>query len=133
MSISITPRAAKRIEEIREAQQIAANVPLRVSVESGGCSGLTYKLDFDAGSASGAGSAPAEGSPSGTTSASGAGSASGEQRFTFDGLEIVVDMRSFLYLAGTELDYTDGLEGQGFHFANPNAARTCSCGESFSL
>ena len=51
----------------------------------------------------------------------------------FDGLEIVVDMRSFLYLAGTELDYTDGLEGQGFHFANPNAARTCSCGESFSL
>ena len=133
MSISITPRAAKRIEEIREAQQIATNVPLRVSVESGGCSGLTYKLDFDAGSASGAGSAPAEGSASGTTSASGAGSASGEQRFTFDGLEIVVDMRSFLYLAGTELDYTDGLEGQGFHFANPNAARTCSCGESFSL
>lgn len=133
MSISITPRAAKRIEEIREAQQIATNVPLRVSVESGGCSGLTYKLDFDAGSASGAGSAPAEGSPSGTTSASGAGSASGEQRFTFDGLEIVVDLRSFLYLAGTELDYTDGLEGQGFHFANPNAARTCSCGESFSL
>lgn len=139
MSISITPRAAKRIEEIREAQQIAANVPLRVSVESGGCSGLTYKLDFDAGTAtgagstSGAGSAPAEGSASGTTSASGAGSASGEQRFTFDGLEIVVDMRSFLYLAGTELDYTDGLEGQGFHFANPNAARTCSCGESFSL
>ena len=127
MSISITPRAAKRIEEIREAQQIATNVPLRVSVESGGCSGLTYKLDFDAGSASGAGSAPAEGSPSGTTSPS------GEQRFTFDGLEIVVDMRSFLYLAGTELDYTDGLEGQGFHFANPNAARTCSCGESFSL
>ena len=127
MSISITPRAAKRIEEIREAQQIATNVPLRVSVESGGCSGLTYKLDFDAGSASGAGSAPAEGSASGTTSAS------GEQRFTFDGLEIVVDMRSFLYLAGTELDYTDGLEGQGFHFANPNAARTCSCGESFSL
>lgn len=133
MSISITPRAARRIEEIREAQQIATNVPLRVSVESGGCSGLTYKLDFDAGSASGAGSAPAEGSASGTTSASGAGSASGEQRFTFDGLEIVVDMRSFLYLAGTELDYTDGLEGQGFHFANPNAARTCSCGESFSL
>ena len=127
MSISITPRAAKRIEEIREAQQIATNVPLRVSVESGGCSGLTYKLDFDAGSASGAGSAPAEGSPSGTTSGP------GEQRFMFDGLEIVVDMRSFLYLAGTELDYTDGLEGQGFHFANPNAARTCSCGESFSL
>jgi iron-sulfur cluster assembly protein len=127
MSISITPRAAKRIEEIREAQQIATNVPLRVSVESGGCSGLTYKLDFDAGSASGAGSAPAEGSASGTTSGL------GEQRFTFDGLEIVVDMRSFLYLAGTELDYTDGLEGQGFHFANPNAARTCSCGESFSL
>jgi iron-sulfur cluster assembly protein len=127
MSISITPRAAKRIEEIREAQQIATNVPLRVSVESGGCSGLTYKLDFDAGSASGAGSAPAEGSASGTTSGP------GEQRFTFDGLEIVVDMRSFLYLAGTELDYTDGLEGQGFHFANPNAARTCSCGESFSL
>ncbi len=139
MSISITPRAAKRIEEIRESQQIAANVPLRVSVESGGCSGLTYKLDFDAASASsspGGSNATDEmgtGSKSNTTNATGAGNASGEERFTFDGLEIVVDMRSFLYLAGTELDYTDGLEGQGFHFANPNAARTCSCGESFSL
>lgn len=134
MSISITPRAAKRIEEIRESQQIAANVPLRVSVESGGCSGLTYKLDFDVtGDADGADAGGvAESADGGAADGTGV-SAAGEQRFTLDGLEIVVDMRSYLYLAGTELDYTDGLEGQGFHFANPNAARTCSCGESFSL
>ena len=114
MSITVTERASKRIEEIRENGSIAKDVPLRVSVESGGCSGLTYKLDFDK---KGEAPEPTE----------------GDQRFEVNGLVIVVDMRSFLYLAGTELDYTEGLEGQGFHFANPNAARTCSCGESFSL
>ena len=111
MSISITERAANRIEEIRQANNHPAGTPLRVSVVSGGCSGLTYDLDFDNDS----------------------GIKEGDKIFEDDGIKLIVDMKSFLYLAGTELDYTDGLEGQGFHFYNPNAARTCSCGESFSL
>jgi iron-sulfur cluster assembly protein len=111
MSISITDRAAKRIEEIRLSNNHPKGTPLRVSVVSGGCSGLTYDLDFDAGE----------------------GVKDGDKVFEDDGIKLIVDMKSFLYLAGTELDYSDGLEGQGFHFYNPNAVRTCSCGESFSL
>lgn len=111
MSITISERAAKRIHEIREEQNLSDTAPLRVSVMSGGCSGLTYNLDFDP-----------ETSPSGD-----------DKEFEAEGIKLVVDMRSFLYLAGTQLDYTEGLTGQGFHFHNPNAVRTCSCGESFSL
>ncbi|TVQ66743.1 MAG: iron-sulfur cluster assembly accessory protein [Balneolaceae bacterium] len=110
MSISISEQAARRIEEIRTEQGFSADTALRVSVVSGGCSGLTYNLDF-------------EKSP---------GDAS-DQVFEDQGIRMVVDMRSFLYLAGTMLDYSDGLTGLGFHFNNPNAARSCSCGESFSL
>ncbi len=111
MSISITERAAERIKEIREEQSIAEDALLRVGVVSGGCSGLTYDLEFDTQSN------PDE----------------EEQQFQDKGIRLVVDMRSFLYLSGTELDYTDGLNGEGFHFHNPNANRTCSCGESFSI
>ncbi len=111
MSITITERAAHRINEIRSEQNIEPGSPLRVSVESGGCSGLTYKLDFDA---------------SDVLSET-------DKSFEDHGIKVVVDMRSFLYLAGTSLDYSDGLTGKGFHFHNPNAARSCSCGESFSL
>lgn len=111
MSITITERAARRIEEIRQSQNHPNDTPLRVSVVSGGCSGLTYDLDFDAGQTE----------------------KEGDKIFEDDGVKLIVDMKSFLYLAGTRLDYTDGLEGQGFHFYNPNATRTCSCGESFSL
>jgi iron-sulfur cluster assembly protein len=111
MSITISERAAKRIEEIRRNQNISDETPLRVSVVSGGCSGLTYDLKFESSQ-----------------------EASKEDKlFEDNGVKVVVDMRSFLYLAGTNLDYTDGLEGQGFHFYNPNAVRSCSCGESFSL
>lgn len=112
MSISITDRAANRIKEIREEQQISNDAKLRVGVVSGGCSGLTYDLEFD----SEADASDDE-----------------EQEFEDKGVRLVVDMRSFLYLSGTELDYTSGLEGEGFHFHNPNANRTCSCGESFSI
>ncbi|MFU8812899.1 MAG: HesB/IscA family protein [Balneolaceae bacterium] len=111
MSITISDRAVQRIHEIREAQSLPDNAPLRVSVVSGGCSGLTYSLDFDT-----ADTIKQE-----------------DQIFEEAGVTLVVDTRSFLYLAGTQLDYTEGLEGQGFHFHNPNAVRTCSCGESFSL
>ena len=109
--IRISDRAAERIREIRREQNVSDDAVLRISVNSGGCSGLTYDLDFS-------NSEPGE---------------EGEQSFVENGIRVVVDMRSFLYLAGAELDYTDGLTGKGFHFENPNAARTCSCGESFSL
>ncbi|MDX1590714.1 MAG: iron-sulfur cluster assembly accessory protein [Balneolaceae bacterium] len=111
MSITISERAAKRIAEIRQEQKISPDTPLRVSVVSGGCSGLTYDLNFD----------------------SEEKISEQDKQFEDHGIKVVVDMRSFLYLAGTNLDYTDGLTGQGFHFHNPNAARSCSCGESFSL
>lgn len=112
MSISITDRAAERIKQIRREQQISDDAMLRVGVVSGGCSGLTYNLEFD--------TDPNAGSDE-------------DQKFEDKGIQLVVDMRSFLYLSGTELDYTDGLNGEGFHFHNPNANRTCSCGESFSI
>lgn len=109
--IKISDRAAERIREIQNEQNISVESPLRVSVKSGGCSGLTYDLDFDT---------------NGKIEQN-------DEQFEDNGIRIIVDMRSYLYLAGTQLDYTSGLTGQGFHFHNPNAARTCSCGESFSL
>ncbi|MFH5832399.1 HesB/IscA family protein [Halalkalibaculum sp. DA3122] len=112
MSISVSERAANRINEIREEQNIANDALLRVGVVSGGCSGLTYELDFD--------TSPSEEDEK-------------EKFFEDKGIRLVVDMRSFLYLSGTTLDFTEGLNGEGFHFHNPNASRTCSCGESFSI
>ncbi len=109
--ITISERAFKRIDEIRTEKAIPKDTFLKVGVVSGGCSGLTYDLDF----------------------ASDVTPTPQDQVFELNGMKVLVDMRSFLYLAGTELDYTDGLEGQGFHFHNPNASRTCSCGESFSI
>ena len=111
MDISISDRAIKRIDEIRTEQNVSKDAFLKVGVVSGGCLGLTYELDFDS-----------EAQPQ-----------ENDRVFELNGLKVLVDMRSFLYLAGTELDYTDGLEGEGFHFHNPNASRTCSCGESFSI
>lgn len=112
MSISVSERAAKRIDQIREEQNIPGEALLRIGVASGGCSGLTYELNFDA-------QPVREGSK--------------DQLFEDQGIKLVIDMRSFLYLSGTRLDYTEGLNGEGFHFHNPNASRTCSCGESFSV
>ena len=112
MSITITDRAADRIKQIREEQQISDDAKLRVGVVSGGCSGLTYDLEFDSDISNGDDE---------------------DQEFEDKGVKLVVDMRSFLYLSGTQLDYTEGLDGEGFHFHNPNANRTCSCGESFSI
>ena len=82
---------------------------LRVGVNGGGCSGLSYKLDFD------------------TTIQE------GDQVFESSGIKIVSDKKSFLYLTGMELDYSGGLNGKGFIFNNPNASRTCGCGESFGV
>ncbi|MBS1646645.1 MAG: iron-sulfur cluster assembly accessory protein [Bacteroidetes bacterium] len=82
---------------------------IRVGVEGGGCSGLMYNLLFDT------------------------EMKQGDQSFEDNGIKVVVDRKSFLYLIGTELDYTGGLNGKGFVFKNPNASRTCGCGESFSI
>lgn len=82
---------------------------LRVGVVGGGCSGLSYKMNFDK-----------ELKP-------------GDQTFEDKGIKIVTDLKSFLYLVNTELDYSDGLNGKGFHYKNPNASRSCACGESFAV
>ncbi len=82
---------------------------VRVGVKGGGCSGLMYEMDFDH------------------------EMKEGDQEFEDKGVKIVVDKKSFLYLVGTELRYSGGLNGKGFEFYNPNANRTCGCGESFSL
>lgn len=111
MEISISDSATKRIHEIRNEQEVSADAFLRIGVVSGGCSGLTYDLNFQ---------------NEGATDQN-------DKVFEVGDLKVLVDMRSFLYLAGTQLDYTEGLEGKGFHFNNPNASRTCSCGESFSV
>jgi iron-sulfur cluster assembly protein len=107
--ITITDRAAERITEIASREGIGEGQFLRVAVVSGGCSGLTYDLGWD--------SALQE-----------KDRVVGEEPF-----RVVMDLKSFLYLDGTTLDFSDGLEGRGFHFHNPQAARTCACGESFSL
>ena len=82
---------------------------IRVGVKGGGCSGLMYELDFDN------------------------EMKEGDKEFVDNDVKIVVDKKSFLYLIGTELDFSGGLNGKGFVFVNPNAERTCGCGESFSI
>lgn len=82
---------------------------IRVGVEGGGCSGLTYKLAFDN------------------------EEKEGDKSFEDNGIKVVVDKKSYLYLIGTSLDFSGGLNGKGFVFNNPNAGRTCGCGESFSI
>lgn len=111
MELSVSDKAYNRILQIRSEQAIPETSYLRIGVISGGCSGLTYNLDF---------TSDYEPQPS-------------DKVYEFNGLKVLIDMRSFLYLAGTELDYSDGFSGEGFHFKNPNATRTCSCGESFSI
>lgn len=106
--IFISEKAKEKVQALM-AQQGKHNYFLRVSVVSGGCSGLSYKMDFDA-----------------TINPT-------DQVFEDKGLKIVTDMKSVLYLFNTTLEYSEGLEGKGFHFANPNASRTCACGESFSV
>lgn len=107
--ITVTDKAKSKVEELIHFSNLNESYFLRVSVAGGGCSGLSYKLDFDN-----------EIKP-------------GDQFFEDKGIKISLDMKSFLYLAGTELDFSDGLNGKGFNFNNPNASRTCGCGDSFSV
>ena len=107
--IKITNIAKEKLFSLINESGLPQTAFVRVGVESGGCSGLSYKLDFD------------------------------EQKKDSDkvmennGVRILVDRKSYLYLVGTTLNYSGGLNGKGFVFENPNANRTCGCGESFSL
>ena len=107
--IKITAKAASQIQNVKKENQIPDPYGLRIGVKGGGCSGLTYVLGFDA--------EPKEGD-----------TVIEEQNVT-----LFVDGKSLFYLAGTELDFSDGLNGKGFVFNNPNAAKTCGCGNSFGV
>lgn len=108
--IFVSEKAKSRIERIlSDDAQSGSDTFVRVSVLSGGCSGLSYHMEFDS-----------------ETKA-------GDEIFEDNGLRIVTDRKSVLYLFGTTLDFSDGLNGKGFFFDNPNASRTCSCGESFAV
>lgn len=109
MDITISENALKKVQELMEQDNMGDDYFIRVSVKGGGCSGLSYDLDFDN------------------------KSKDGDKEFLTTSVKIVCDIKSYLYLAGTVLDYTGGLNGKGFIFNNPNAQRTCGCGESFSV
>ncbi|MEO1516041.1 MAG: iron-sulfur cluster assembly accessory protein [Bacteroidota bacterium] len=105
----VSDSAKNQINVIRTKDKLTQEHFVRVSVESGGCSGLTYKMEFDDKS-----------QPE-------------DQVFEDNGEKIVTDLRSFLYLCNTTLEFSGGLDGKGFYFNNPNASRECACGESFSV
>jgi len=107
--IKVSDTALEHIRQLRTEGGYDDSFGLRVSVEGGGCSGLTYHLEFDN------------------------QEQTGDQIIEDKGVKIFVNMKSLLFLVGTQLDYSGGLSGKGFHFANPNASRTCACGESFSV
>ncbi len=107
--IKITSKASKEIKRIMEENKIPSDYGLRVGVKGGGCSGLTYTLGFDG------------------------DMREGDTIIEYDGIKLFVDGKSLFYLTGTELDFSDGLNGKGFVFNNPNATKTCGCGESFGV
>jgi iron-sulfur cluster insertion protein len=106
--LRITPTAATKVNEIRQAEGIESNMALRLRVVGGGCAGFSYDLYFDE---------PAE----------------VDRQFEVEGVKCVVDEMSLMYLVGTEVDYVEGLQGAGFKFQNPNVKSTCGCGSSFSV
>lgn len=107
--ISVTDKAKNRISALRAEEGYSNDFNVRVSVRGGGCSGLMYDLDFD-------NNIRVE-----------------DKIFEDKGIKVLVDKKSLLYLLGTTLDFSDGLNGKGFQFINPNASRTCGCGESFAV
>ena len=106
----VSDNAKDKIQELMSQENMSLdNHFIRVSVTSGGCSGLTYKMDFDS-----------ESQPN-------------DQEFEDKGVKLVTDLKSFLYLCNTTLNFSSGLNGKGFFFENPNASRSCGCGESFAV
>jgi len=107
--IKVSNQAKEQVTKLLSQEENKANSYVRVGVQGGGCSGLMYELSFDS------------------------QIKDDDQKFEDNGVILLVNKKSFLYLAGTELDFTGGLNGKGFSFNNPNASRTCGCGESFSI
>lgn len=107
--IYVSDSAQAKITELKSEAHIGDDFFVRVGVVGGGCSGLSYQMDFD-----------------NELQAT-------DQVFEDKGVKVVTDLKSFLYLFETTLDFSRGLDGKGFHFVNPNATRTCNCGESFSV
>ena len=106
--VKVSEGAAKKLNSLIEESGFKTPF-VRVAVKGGGCSGLSYDLSFDT------------------------DQQTGDTLAEDKGVQILIDMKSLLYLFGTELDFSDGLNGKGFQFINPNASRTCGCGESFAL
>ncbi|MFT5290340.1 MAG: iron-sulfur cluster assembly protein [Planctomycetota bacterium] len=109
MAIQLTDRALREVKRIITDQSLPEGTVLRVSVKGGGCSGFSYSLGFD---------------ESKTDT---------DQIDDVEGVEVACDHKSFLYLNGTQIDFEESLMGRGFKFNNPNASKTCGCGESFSV
>ncbi len=106
--IELSDSAVNQIKHLQKSEN-KDDAFLRVSVKQGGCSGMSYKLDFDT------------------------EKSEKDKSFSKDNTELVIDSKSFLFLAGMTLDYEGGLNGKGFIFSNPNATRTCGCGSSFGV
>ena len=107
--VSVTETAKKKIFSLLEEEGMGQDAYVKVGVSSGGCSGLSYKLDFTK------------------------DKSEGDKLIEDNGVRILIDKKSLLYLVGTVLDFSGGLNGKGFTFNNPNASRTCGCGESFAV
>ena len=111
LTVTISEKAADKIKYFAEKDGIEENVGVRVAVKGGGCSGLTYDLTIT-------------GDLIETET---------EKAVEQHGVKVIVDKKSYIYLVGTELDFSDGLNGKGFVFENPNAKKACGCGTSFSV
>ena len=107
--ISVTEKAKDQLMVLRKEEGHSDQHNVRVAVKGGGCSGLMYDLEFDD------------------------KISDSDDVFEDNGIKVIVDKKSLLYLLGTTLDFSDGLNGKGFQFVNPNASRTCGCGESFAV
>lgn len=106
--IQVTPAAGAEVRRLLAKQENSEGMGLRLGVKGGGCSGLSYAMSLDT-------------------------QREGDTVFEIEGLKVYVDPKSYLYLNNTVVDFQDGLQGRGFKFTNPNAQKTCGCGESFSV
>lgn len=106
--VTFTEGAVKELIKLRDQQELGEEFGLRVGVEGGGCSGMSYILGFDQ-------------------------KKEGDQEFVINGINVLMNKAHGLYLAGMQIDFQDGLNARGFTFNNPNAASTCGCGTSFSV
>lgn len=109
MSILLTDRAIEEIKKVRDEQKLPVETPLRLGVKGGGCSGFSYFMGFEP------------------------NVRDDDQSIQMDGIKVVVDSKSLLYLNGVELDFNEDVLNRGFVFKNPNAKSSCGCGHSFSV